>query len=150
MSVAQPGASRFWSVVFRVQYRLLRWIDPPVHAVWQRVGIGNVVELRVAGRRSGRTRAVLLGLLVSDGRWYLGHPNGAARWTRNLDAAGRALVVRAGAATAVRAVALSPGPERDRAIHATWQHPFPGNLIYRLARRHILVVGRYYRLEREG
>lgn len=150
MSVAAPGASRLWTVVFRVQYRLLRWIDPAVHAVWRRVGIGNVVELRVTGRRSGRTRAILLGLLVSDGHWYLGHPNGAARWTRNLDAAGGALVVRDGSSTAVRAFALPPGPERERAILATWQHPFPGNVLYRLARRHILVVGRYYRLEPES
>jgi len=65
---SQPRASRFWAAAFRAQYRLLRWIDPPVHAVWRRVGIGNTIELRVPGRRSGRTRAVLLGLLVSDGR----------------------------------------------------------------------------------
>ncbi|HMJ80686.1 MAG TPA: hypothetical protein VK592_06545 [Candidatus Dormibacteraeota bacterium] len=147
MPASQPRASRFWAAAFRAQYRLLRWIDPPVHAVWRRVGIGNTIELRVPGRRSGRTRAVLLGLLVSDGRWYLGHPNGAVAWTRNLDAAGGGQLVRHGQVTEVRAVPLEPGPERERAILATGQHPFPGNAIYRLARGHILAVGRYYRVE---
>ncbi len=120
-----------------------------MHAWWRRVGIGNTVEVRLPGRRSGQVRGVLLGLLSVDGRWYVGHPNGAAGWTRNLDAAeGRALLARRGGAPEhVTARLLRPGPEREQAILATWQHPFPGDLIYRLARRHILAVGRYYRLE---
>jgi len=51
--------------------------------------LGNVVELIVAGRRTGRRRIVLLGLLRVDRGWYLGHPNGPVDWTRNLDAAAR-------------------------------------------------------------
>lgn len=39
------------------------------------------------------------------------------------------------------------GVEREHAIMATDQHPFPGNLIYRLGRRHVLAAGRYYRPE---
>ena len=38
--------------------------------------------------------------------------------------------------------------QRRRVISTTWhQHPFPGSLIYWLARRHINTVGRYYRIE---
>jgi hypothetical protein len=37
--------------------------------------------------------------------------------------------------------------QRRRVISTTWhQHPFPGSLIYWLARRHINTVGRYYRI----
>jgi hypothetical protein len=42
---------------------------------------------------------------------------------------------------------LDAGPERDRAIAATSQHVFPGNVVYRLARRHIRAVGVYFALE---
>ena len=38
---------------------------------------------------------------------------------------------------AFRASRLPDGPERDAAIKATWQHPFPGNVVYRLGRRHV-------------
>jgi hypothetical protein len=55
-----------------------------------------------------------------------------------------------GAPVAIRAVLLPPGQERSAVISATNQHPFPGNLVYWLARRHILAVGRYYRLEPLG
>lgn len=38
--------------------------------------------------------------------------------------------------------------ERDAVILVTSeQQPFPGNLMYRAARRHILSEGRYFRLE---
>jgi len=91
---------------------------------------------------------VLLGLLRDSGALYVGHPNGDVAWTRNLDAAGSGiLAMRPAVAVPVRAARLADGPERDRAILATSQHVFPGNLIYRLARRHILVVGAYFRLE---
>ena len=62
-------------------------------------------------------------------------------------AAGSRLTWPGQAFVAFQAVPLPRGPERDRAILATGQHPFPGNLIYRLARRHVRAVGRYYRLE---
>ena len=40
------------------------------------------------------------------------------------------------------------GVERDAVIFATAdQQPFPGNLLYRVARRHILSEGRYFRLD---
>jgi hypothetical protein len=143
--------SRAWSIVFRVNYRLIRLLDPLIRPVWQAVGIGNVVELRVRGRRSGRERPVLVGLLRVAGRMYLGHPNGEAAWTRNFAAQGEgSLVVRGAAPVAVRPVRLGPGAERDAVVLATSQHPFPGNLLYRLARSHVRAVGVYFRLEPIG
>ena len=148
-----PGAEHRgrWSLAFRALYRVLGWADPLLLAWWRRFGLGNVVLVTTTGRRTARPREILLGLLATDGRWYLGHPDGAAAWTRNLDADhGRLLVRWPGLEAAPFVARLLPvGPERERAILATWQHPFPGDLLYRLARRHVLAVGRYYRLERD-
>ena len=140
--------SSAWAVYLRVQYRLIRLLDPLIRTWWRAYGLGNVVELRVAGRRSGTERRVLVGLLQDEGDWFLGHPNGDSAWTRNLAAAGGGwLVVSWPTAVPISARRLDPGPDRDRAILATWQHPFPGNVVYRLARRHILAVGTYFALE---
>lgn len=140
--------SRAWSRVFRGVYRILGWLDPVVRAAHHGYGLGNVVELRVPGRRSGRPTTTLLGLLHSGGQLYLGHPNGECGWTLNLEAAGRGeLVLRGSSPIEVRAVRLADGAERDAVIHSTGQHPFPGNAIYRLGRRHVLAVGTYFRLE---
>jgi len=138
-----------WSLGFRALYRTLGWLDPVLRLWWHGYGLGNVVQVTIVGRRTGRPHRTLLGLLRADGRWYLGHPNGSAHWTRNLDAAGgRLLIGWPGQAPVLfRAVPLPQGGERDRAIRATAQHPFPGNLIYRLARSHVRAAGRYYRLE---
>ena len=140
--------SSAWAVYLRVQYRFIRLLDPLIRTWWRGNGLGNVVELRVIGRRSGTERRVLVGLLQSDRDWFIGHPNGDTAWTRNLAAAGGgSLVLSWPAAVPIRARRLEPGPDRDRAILATWQHPFPGNVVYRLARRHILAVGTYFALE---
>ena len=141
--------SRFWSLTLRLLYRVITRLQPLVRPWAERVGLGNVVELNVAGRRTGRRRVVLLGLLQVDGRWYLGHPNGPVNWTRNLDAAGGAtLVLRHQPPIEIRPELLPGGEERRRVIAVTWhQHVFPGNVIYWLARRHIFAVGRYYRIE---
>ena len=144
---AEP--SRAWGFGFRGLYRLLAILDPVIRLWWLRAGLGNVVEVTITGRRTSRPRRTLLGLLATGNQWYLGHPNGPAQWTRNLDAAdGRLLVGWPGQPpVGFRASILDPGPERDRAIQATDQHPFPGNLIYRHGRRHVLAAGRYDRLE---
>lgn len=131
-------------------YRFLRLIDPLIWS-WRAndlAGLDGVVELSVSGRRSGRSRATLLTLLSVDGAWYLGHPNGDTDWTRNVEAAG---VVRidppAAHGNEFSVVRLAPGPERDAVIAATRvQQPFPANLIYRAAGRHIAAVGVYFRL----
>lgn len=138
-----------WSRAFRVFYWVIGRLDPIVRLVSHRLPIGNLVELTVAGWRSGRRRVVLLGLLRVDGVWYLGHPNGPADWTRNLDAAdGATIRFTGGEPHPIRAQILPIGDERRRVIEVTWhQHLFPGSVLYWLARRHILVVGRYYRIE---
>lgn len=143
-----PHRSGAWQRFFPVEYRLIRLIDPLVRSWWNVAGLGNVVELRVPGRRTGVTRRALLGLLRDGDQWFLGHPNGDVAWTRNLEAAASAdLVFSSGRVIRIRATRLPPGDERDRAIAATRQHVFPGNLIYRLAWPHIRAVGAYFRVE---
>ncbi len=143
--------SRRWDLGFRTLYRLLRFLDPAIRVVSATSGLGNVTEVRIRGRRSGRMRSTLLGLLHAGGHIYIGHPNGEASWARDLLVAREAeLVGPGGERTLVRAEPLPPGRERQAAIEATWQHPFPGNVIYRLARRHILDRGVYFRLEPIG
>jgi hypothetical protein len=141
--------SRAWEIGFTVLYAALRVLDPLIQAWWRLIGLGNVVRLTSPGRRSGRPRSTLLGLLVVDGRWYVGHPNGPAAWTRNLaEAHSSELWLHGAQPVSVRAVALGAGSEREAVIRATWtQHPFPGGLIYSLARRHVRATGRYFRLE---
>lgn len=127
---------------------MLGWLDPMLRSAHHAYGIGNFVELRVPGRRTGRPTTTLLGLLRADGQLYLGHPNGDCMWTRNLEAAGGGeLVLRGLPPVEIRAVRLAAGPEREAAIRSTDQHPFPGNAIYRLGRRHVLAAGTYFRLE---
>lgn len=141
-----------WSHAFRTFYWLVTRLAPLVRPWVERVGLGNVVELVVPGRQSGRRRVVLLGLLRVGDEEYVGHPDGSANWTRNLDAVGLAtLVVTRQAPLEIRVDLLPVGEERARVIAATWrQHVFPGNVIYWLARRHIAAVGRYYRIRRVG
>ncbi len=138
-----------WHAFFPRFYRLLRLLDPLIRAWWSRFGIGNTIQLEVAGRRTGTVRAVFLGLLSVGDRRYLGHPDGACDWTRNVEAAGRATIVaHRGPPLPVRAERVAPGPERDAVVRATFrQHPFPGNVLYWLARRHVRAVGTFYRIE---
>lgn len=130
-------------------YSLLRLLDPNLRAWWRAFGIGITAELAVRGRRSGRQRSVLVGLLNVDGHQYVGHPNGQVEWTRNLAAAGEARITQLpGVSAILRAVPLLDAPERDAVIAATArQQPFPGNLVYRAAQRHIKAVGVYFRLQ---
>ncbi len=116
-----PRRSRAWALTFRAAYAFIRLTDPLLRWTWFSVGIGITSRLSVRGRRSGRERSVLVGLVRVKGAWYVGHPNGEVAWTANL---------------------------RDAVILATAeQQPFPANLLYRGARRHILSEGRYFRLK---
>ncbi len=144
-----PRRSAAWTVAFRVLYAVLRLLDPLIRWAWFSVGIGITARLTVRGRQTGRERSVLVGLLRVDGNWYVGHPNGEVGWTANLRAAGQARVApRSEEMFEATAIALAEGPERASVIRATAeQQPFPGNLLYRAARRHILSQGRYFRLE---
>lgn len=137
----------FWRHMFNAQYRLLAWFDPAIRAVWRRFGIGNILELRVARRDGNGDRRRLLGLLHAGDGLYLGHPNGDVGWTRDLDAAGRGLLVYPnGVEWHFSAVRLRAGEERERAIMATGQHPFPGNFTYWLGRSHVRKSGVFFRL----
>jgi hypothetical protein len=144
-----PRHSLWWSATFRAAYAFLRFLDPLLRWTWFSVGIGITSKLTVRGRRTGRDRAVLVGLVRVDGRWYVGHPDGEVAWTANLRRAGKATIApRPEAPVHVTADPLATGPERDAVIvAAAEQQPFPGNLLYRAARRHILSDGRYFRLE---
>ena len=144
-----PRRSAAWNATFRAVYALLRLMDPLLRWTWFSVGLGITSSLTVRGRRSGRERSVLVGLIRVDGAWYVGHPNGEVAWTANLREAGTArLAPRPEAPVDVTVRPLTNGPERDAVILATSdQQPFPGNLLYGAARRHILSEGRYFRVE---
>lgn len=151
---AVDRGSAVWRVVWRSGYRLLRILHPLIRRAWQArsPGLGRVVELDIAGRRTGRPRPTVVTGLTVDGRSYVGHPNGETAWTRNVEAARSLRVVSAdGSAREFRAIRLPPGPERESVIRATWsQQPFPANLLYSASRDHVRRVGVYFRLEPIG
>ena len=144
-----PSRSALWNATFRATYSLLRVLDPLFRGAWAAGGLGITSRLTVRGRMTGRERSVLVGLIQVDGHWYVGHPNGEVEWTANLRSAGRGRIApRSDLRLAFRARPLGDGAERDAVIRATaHQQPFPANLLYRAARRHILREGRYFRLE---
>lgn len=150
MELPAPRESRFWHRALAAMYAVLRFLDPLVRREWRStgIGLGNVVELRVAGRRTGRYRSVLLTLLRDGDRWFLGHPNGDVPWTLNLEAAGTAdLKFPRTVPIHIRARRLS-GEDRDAPMRLFDQHAFPGNLVYRAARAHIRAVGVYFEIDR--
>ena len=130
-------------------YRWLARADPLIGRAWRRFGVGNVVRVTIVGRRSGVPRSLFLGLLRVGDRAYLGHPDVACAWTHNLDAAGVGEVEdHDGRRHRFDAALLSPGPEREAVIRATFQqHPFPGTVMYWLFRGNVRAVGRFYRLD---
>ncbi len=144
-SDAAQGA---WARVFRVFFALVP--TRAVRAMRKAVQIGPIEELVIVGRRSGQDRRVLIVLAQVGSFWYVGHPNGdSANWVLNLIAAGRARVITRAGATAVRAVLLGPGEERDIAIrqHTSQQKALPTRLLYRAARTYITSAGAFFRLE---
>jgi hypothetical protein len=144
-----PRRSRAWDLTFRAAYALIRLADPLLRWTWFSVGLGITSRLTVRGRRTGRDRSVLVGLIRVNRTWYVGHPNGEVAWTANLRGSGTARIApRPEAPIDVTAEPLPIGSERDAVIvAAAEQQPFPANLLYRGARRHILSEGRYFRLE---
>ena len=139
-----------WRLALRVMYRFLRLLDPLIRSGLS-VGVGGldgVVAVRVAGRRSGRDRSTLITLLHVDGTGTSATPMATldGRATPRRPASSRS-IRRQPVATRSRSFASPPGPERDAVIRATrTQQPFPGNLVYRAANRHIAAVGVYFRL----
>lgn len=145
-----PSGSRLWRVALRLMYRFIRLMDPMIRAARARgaPGADGFVELKVPGRKSGRPRTTLLTLLSVGDEQYIGHPNGDTKWTRNVEAAGVVHIDPPGVYGGTFSVVRLPlGPERDAVITATrTQQPFPANLVYRAASRHIATVGVYFRL----
>lgn len=86
-------SSRFLQRGFRRLYRTLSLVEPSIRVQWATFGLGNVVQVAIPGRCSGRPRRTLLGELAANGRLYLSHPNGPSEWTRNLDVAGGRLMI---------------------------------------------------------
>ncbi len=148
---AVDRGSPVWRVIWRVGYRLVRFLDPLIRRAWRArtSSLRRVVELDVAGRRTGRPRSIMVTAMTVDGTTYVGHPNGDTAWTRNVEAAGSLRVVAAdGSARQMRAIRVRRGLEREAVIRATWsQQPFPANLLYSAARGHVHRAGVYYRLE---
>jgi hypothetical protein len=141
----EAAESRAWDRFFRVFFKTTP--HPMMRGV-RRVTESPIEEIVVVGRKTGRERRHLVTLLDVDGSLYVGHPNGRSHWARNLEARGGGVLIRRGSPpTPVRAIPLTPGPERDAAIAASGRQPFPAGFIYHSARRHITAVGAYYRLE---
>jgi hypothetical protein len=140
---------RAWARWWRAWYRLLRLAERPLIRLTLARGFGNLVVLRVRGRRTGAERAIPLGLLSVGERRYLGHPSGDSGWTRDLEAAGTGTIESARLPRrAIRPLRLGEGPEREAAVRASFrQHPFPGNLMYRLSGSHVAATGVFLRLE---
>ena len=151
MSPLAARRSEAWSIAFRVGYRLLRVLDPLIRS-WIANGLpalDGVVDVRTLGRLTGRRRSSLVTLIVVEGRGYLGHPNGTAAWIRNAVASGWVEIDVDGSAERRTFTLIPAGPERDAVIRATWrQQPFPANLLYRAASRHVAAAGVYGRLDR--
>ena len=138
----------FWRWFFPFLYGFLRVTDPFWRRLTERRGLGNTVELLVVGRRTGRERRVMVGLLAVGERRYLGHANASAAWLHNLVDAGQGrLIVDGATPILVHAVRIGPGPEQDAVVlAASRQHPFPVDLAYRVARASIRADGIFLRL----
>jgi len=139
----------FWRLFFPFLYGFLRLTDPFWVWLTERRGLVNTVELFVVGRRTGRERRVMLGLLAVGDRRYLGHANGHAAWLHNLAAAGEGrMVIEKAGPIQVRAIRLEPGEEQDAVVRAaSRQHPFPVDVAYRLARVSVRHDGLFFRIE---
>ena len=152
---ASPSTGARGSRLWRAAFRALFAVSPPLipRTVRRFAEFGIVQEIIVVGRRSGVPRSVFVCVYDLGGRLYVGHPIGeTAQWTRNVDAAGTAILVRRdGSRTAMRAVRLDAGPERDALVEAMpGQQVGPFAALYRGARSHIGAAGVYYRLEPEA
>ncbi len=147
-----PRSVRLAHAIWPRWYGALARLDPLIERAWRRAGVGNVARVWVVGRRSGREHALFLGLLRVGSHRYLGHPDVACAWTRNLEAAGAGeLEHRDGTRTPFAATLLERGPERDAVIRATFtQHPFPGGPMYWLFRANLRANGRFYRLSMDA
>jgi hypothetical protein len=141
-----------WRITWRAAYAVVRHLGSIVRlcaAADVPTFSDRILELALVGRRTGRSRTVLVTLITYRGSWYVGHPNGRAGWLANLGAA-EAVPARVlgQPPLRVRSVPLALGPERTAVILETArQQPILARTLYRAAQGHILRAGVYHRLE---
>ena len=108
---AEDPASPGRDIRGRVAGRFLRLVNPLTRrliAAGLPTGAPNVL-LTMRGRRSGRLRAVPVGMLELDGRWFVQASYGESGWVANLRADSEAIVTCPGGRRApVQAIELSP------------------------------------------
>ena len=105
------AGGRAWRVMWRAIYGVTRRISPMTRLlVALRIPTfhNEVAELPLVGRRSGRARPVIVGLIRHGDHWYVGHPNGPRPWLANL-AAADSLVVTPPRSAPLRARAVPLG-----------------------------------------
>lgn len=90
------------------------------------ISVAGTRALRVRGRKTGKTRAVVINLLTVDGVDYVVSPRGETQWARNVRAAGvvemgpRWPASRKAAPTAIHEVGDDAKPELLRRYLARW------------------------------
>jgi hypothetical protein len=141
-------ARAFWRLFFPMLYAFLRVTDPFWLRVTERRGLVNTVELFVVGRRSGRERRVMLGLLAVGDRRYLGMPTPKRPGSTTLRRPGKGA---GGRRPGSHGRPRDPHPARRRAgccgRGGLAPHPFPVDIAYRLARASIGHDGVFFRIE---
>jgi deazaflavin-dependent oxidoreductase (nitroreductase family) len=84
----------------------------------------DTVELRVRGRKSGRTRANVVTFVEHDGARYLVAPRGTTEWVRNVRAAGGQAALKHGR---TELISLTEIPANQRsAIIRSYLKKMPG------------------------
>lgn len=144
--MSSSKGSRAWRAVFGLVFRLTP--DRLTLFVSSRDRSAPMREVIVAGRRTGLQRKVVLSVFEIGGHWYVAHPNGErAQWVRNMHASRSAVVIgRDGRHVNVVCIPVDRGSEREAVLAATNRQPFPANLVYRLARRHVTAAASCFRL----
>lgn len=146
------GGSLGWRIALRASYAIVRHLGPLVRLIVAADAptfSERILELKLIGRHTGRSRTVLVTLIRLGGNWYVGHPNGRAGWLANLESSGPVWATVLGQApVCVESVPLTLGPERTAVIRETArQQPLLARTLYRAAQRHVLRAGVYHRLE---
>jgi hypothetical protein len=141
--------SRFWHLV------LSGVVNHAPHPLMRRIRARDpkvpIEEFVIVGRRSGTERHYLLNHIQVDGHRYVGHPDGASQWVRNLAAChALTMIDRAGNTERLTATEIDDGPERDAVIRWTGTMPAPAGRIYGAAAGHIRAAGRFFRVTPES
>jgi F420H(2)-dependent quinone reductase len=93
------------NLVARIGNSLIRWLAEAG------ISVAGTQVLRVRGRKTGVTRAVVINLMAVDGVEYLVSPRGNTQWARNARAAGE---VELGPRWRRRSVSLTELPDEAK------------------------------------